>query len=81
MKEFNGLLKSEIKKAEAAANKFYGRKDCKVTSCGWGEVDGLGNVTVSCEICFGYEEPADHSVIVSVIGMDRRRSFAQVKTL
>lgn len=42
--------------------------------------DEWGNVTVTCDICFGYETLADYDVSVSVIGMDRRRSFARVKT-
>jgi uncharacterized membrane protein len=78
---FNGMMKSEIKKAETAANKFFGRNDCKVTgyyakpsdhSEGWYEIQ--------CEICFGYEERAEHDVIVSAMMFDRRRSFATVKT-
>lgn len=80
MKKFEGLLKSEIKKAEAAANKFFGCNDCKVTGYFHNGADEWGNVTVICEICFNYEERADHDVAVSVIGMDRRRSFAKVKT-
>ena len=80
MKKFEGLLKSEIKKAETAANKFFGRKDCKVTGYFHSGADEYGNATVICEICFNYEERADYDVSVSVIGMDRRRSFARIKT-
>lgn len=80
MKEFKGLLRSEIKKAETVANKFFGRNDCKVTGYGYGTADEWGNVTVTCEICFGYEVRANYDVSVFVIGMDRRRSFARVKT-
>lgn len=79
---FDNLKKSEIKKAEAAANKFFGRKDCKVTGysarlastefgCTWYDV--------RCEICFNYEERADYDVMVCVFMDDRRRSFAQVQ--
>lgn len=74
MKKFEGLLKSEIKKAETVANKFFGRKDCKVTGYFHNGADEWGTVTVICEICFDYD------VSVSVIGMDHRRSFAKVKT-
>ena len=35
---------------------------------------------VTCEICFHYEERADHDVLVPVFMGDRRRSFAVVKT-
>lgn len=80
MKKFEGLLKSEIKKAEAAANKFFGRNDCKVTGYFYSGSDEFGNASVICEICFNYEERADYDVSVSVIGVDRRRSSAKVKT-
>lgn len=80
MKEFKGLLKSEIKKAETAANKFFGRNDCKVTGYFHNGADEWGNVIVICEICFNYEKRADWDVSVFVIGMDRRCSFAKVKT-
>ena len=79
---FNGMMRSEIKKAETAANKFFGRKDCKVT----GYSAKLNNTEfgtwydVKCEICFNYEERADYDVLVSVFMDDRRRSFATVKT-
>lgn len=83
MKKFETLLRSEIKKAETAANKFFGTTNAKVTAytakpyldngCGdWYEV--------KCEICFGYEEIADYDVIINVFMPDRRRSFAAVKT-
>ena len=32
MREFKGLLKSEIKKAVKAANKFSGYNDCEITT-------------------------------------------------
>ena len=79
MKKLETLLKSEIKKAEAAANKFYGRTDCKVTAYGHSGPDELGFYEVSCEICFSYEEAADHSVTLFVFMPDRRRSFAKVR--
>lgn len=77
-KKFETLMKSEIKKAEAAANKFYGRTDCKVTgySSKPSEVNGFQDVL--CEICFNYEERADHDVFIAVCLWDRRRSFADI---
>lgn len=79
---FDRLLKSEIKKAETAANKFFNRKDCKVTgySAKLSNTDYGTWYNVTCEICFNYEERADYDVIISVFMDDRRRSFATVKT-
>lgn len=83
-KTFDTLKKSEIKKAEAAANKFFGRNDCKVTaySARPHEEELLADFyyEVTCEICFNYEEPADYSVIISAFLPDRRKSHATVKT-
>lgn len=81
-KTFETMMKSEIKKAEAAANKFFGRKDCKVTGYSARPAgDLLGHFyEVTCEICFNYEERADYDVVVSVFMADRRKSFAQVRT-
>lgn len=79
MKSLETLLKSEVKKAETVANKFYGRTDCKVTAWGSNGSDGWGWYEVSCEICFNYEEVADHSVTLFVFMPDRRRSFAKVR--
>lgn len=78
---FNGMMKSEIKKAETAANKFSGRKDCKVTaySAKLSSTEFGTWYDVNCEICFNYEEAAEFSVCVSVFMDDRRRSFATVK--
>ena len=55
---FDTMKKSEIKKAEAAANKFFGRKDCKVTgySAKLSTTDAGTWYDVTCEICFNYEE-------------------------
>lgn len=79
---FENMMKSEIKKAETAANKFFGRKDCKVTgySAKLSTTDAGTWYDVTCEICFNYEERADYDVSVSVCMNDRRRSFATVKT-
>lgn len=81
MKTFETLLKSEIKKAETAANKFSGRKDCKVTAYSSKKcsLDYGTWYDVVCEICYNYEEVADFSVQLYVFMDDRRRSFAKVK--
>lgn len=81
MKSFENLLPSEIKKAEKAANSFFGRTDCKVTGyfAKSRTSDGYGEwYDVQCEICFNYEERAERDVLVSVFMNDRRRSFATV---
>lgn len=84
MKEFKGLLKSEIKKAETAANKFFGTTNAKVTAysakrCMYEPIIGDW-YEVKCEICFDYENRADYDVVINVFMLDRRRSFAKVKT-
>lgn len=73
------MLKSEIKKAEAFANKKLGRNDCKVTGySSKHEADTVCGrwVRFTCEICFNYEERAP--IDVDILGFldDRRRSFA-----
>lgn len=82
MKKFEGLLKSEIKKAETAANKFFGRNDCKVTGyfARRSSTEFGTWYDVICEICFNYEERADYDVTIAVFMDDRRRSFARIKT-
>lgn len=78
---FENLKKSEIKKAESVANKFFGRNDCKVTgySAKKSNLEGCGDwYDVQCEICFNYEERADYDVMVFVFMDDRRRSFAKI---
>lgn len=82
MKEFKGLLKSEIKKAETAANKFYGVNNAKVTGYFVERAEHIRGewYEVKCEICFDYEKRADHDVIVIVAIRDRRCSSAKVKT-
>lgn len=82
---FEGMKKSEIKKAEAAANRYFGRKDCKVTGYfarpALDSTPGLEWYDIECEICFGYGgERAPHDVLVFAAMYDRRRSFATVKT-
>ena len=85
IKEFEGLLSSEIKKAEAAANKALGRKDCKVTGYFAKETHpfdfdpDLTFVDVRCEICYGYGgDRADVDIMLSVPMFDRRRTTARV---
>ena len=81
MKTFESLLKSEVKKAEVLANKFFNRKDCKVTGYSSKRNPDLPDFyDVTCEICFNYEERADYDVVISVFMPDRRRSFATMKT-
>lgn len=78
---FNGMMKSEIKKAETAANKFFGRNDCKVTGYYaklYSTDFGYTWYEVTCEICFDYEERAECDVVVRALMNDRRRSFATV---
>jgi len=76
MKKFEGLNKSEIKKAERLANVLNGSNDCKVTGCSWKSNDELGFIEVFCEICHNYNERADYDVTVEVMMDDRRRSYA-----
>ena len=81
MKRFENLLKSEIKKAENAANKFYGRKDCKVTgySAKRSNLEYGTWYMVRCEICFGYDGcRADNDAMVHVFMDDRRKSFSTI---
>lgn len=82
MKEFKGLLKSEVKKAERLANKLTGFKDCRVTAYS-SEVTHPFDfdpestwIQCICEICRDYEEPIDFSVNLSIPMRDRRKSFA-----
>ena len=81
MKKFENMLKSEVRKAEVAANKFFGRNDCKVTgySVRRCSLDYGTWYDVTCEICFNYEERAERDVVVHVFMDDRRRSYATVK--
>lgn len=84
MKKFENLLKSEIRKAEAAANKATGRTDCKVTGYFARETRPFDFdpdavfMDVRCEICYNYETRADVDVMLSIPMFDRRRSFATV---
>ncbi len=82
MKTFEKLLKSEIKKAEAAANKATGTKNCKVTGYSWQIVHpfdfdpDVEFVEAICEICHDYGRRADVDVRLDIPMSDRRRSAA-----
>jgi hypothetical protein len=71
MKQFEGLLNSEIKKAEKVSGG-------KVTSYSSNGANETGFVTVRCEICTGYGSDAERldDVYLSIYMPDRRRSFA-----
>lgn len=82
MKKIESLLKSEVKKAEAKANKALGVKNCKVTAYSIREVTcaGCGEwYEAICEICHDYEERAEIDIVINIMPFDRRRSFAVVK--
>lgn len=83
MKEFKGLLKSEVKKIETAANKATGFDNCKLTAYASSisrpfDFDPTAVfVDIHCEICRDYEEPVEGlDVTMSVPMFDRRRSKA-----
>lgn len=74
-KEFN-LKKSEIKKAEAFANKRTGKTDCRVTGYFVKNIDkDLGFKEIQLEICSNNMEDREDDVILQVCMWDRRRSF------
>lgn len=82
MKHFENLLRSEIKKAEAAANKALGVKNCKVTGYFARKAEDIGAgewYEVTCEICHDYETRADVDVVLHIPMFDRRRTWAMVK--
>lgn len=83
-KKFEGLLKSEIKKAENIANKHSGFSDCKVTGYFAKErrpfdfdLD-MVFVEVKCEICRNYEERCEFDVMLDIPMFDRRKTKARV---
>lgn len=84
MKKFEGLLKSEIKKAVKAANKYSGFNDCTVTGYSWTterpfEFDPEAVfVNVKCEICRNYEERCDFDVELIIPMFDRRKTTASI---
>jgi hypothetical protein len=79
---FNGLLKSEVAKAERVANKVTGFNDCKVTAYSSHEERSSYDprftwVEVDCEICRNYEDVVDGlKVHLSIPIFDRRRTKA-----
>lgn len=83
-REFKGLLRSEIRKAETLANKLLGADDCVVTAYGAnaGHKDKDGDnvfefVYADCEICHGYGgERADVAVTLTIPLFDRRMTTA-----
>lgn len=83
-KEFKGLLKSEIKKAEQYANKMSGYNDCKVT--GYSVKERTESdlfpefvwYKVVCEICRNYEERCDFDILLMIPMFDRRKTFANI---
>lgn len=74
MKQFESLLKSEIKKIEKYAQQRDG-KDSRLTGYGSSGADELGFVDVRCEICSNGMTEREQDVIFSVFMPDRRRSF------
>ena len=75
MKEFENLLKSEIKKVEKFAQKRDG-KDSRNTGYGAKSTpDELGFVKVTCEICSNDMRDREDDVILYVFMPDRRRSW------
>jgi hypothetical protein len=76
------LKKSEIKRAEAAANKYLGRKDCRVTGYFSQKSPDIGAgewYDVTCEICINnMQERAEIDVKIDAYMSDRRRSIVRV---
>lgn len=77
-KEFRGLLKSEIKKAEKLANKITGFSDCKITGYSSVKSNQFGEcwIDCKCEICRNYEERVDIDIMLVIPMFDRRMSWA-----
>ena len=82
MKEFKGLLKSEIKKIEKLANKVNKVNDCKVTGYSYTITHPFDfdpeSTFIECnsEIMRGYEEPVEYSINLTIPLFDRRKSYA-----
>lgn len=77
-KEFKGLLRSEIKKAENLANKITGFSDCKITGYSSVESNKFEEcwIECECEICRNYEERVDIDIMLVIPMFDRRMSWA-----
>lgn len=75
MKNFEGLLKSEIKKAESLATK-QNHTITKMTGCHYNLTnDDYGFIDVTCEMCSNDMETREKDVVVHVCLWDRRKSF------
>ncbi len=75
MKNFEGLLKSEIKKINKFAQK-RDKKDSCITGYGYNSnPDELGFIEVTCEICSNGMSDREDDIIFEVFMPDRRRSF------
>lgn len=83
-KTFEGLLQSEIRKAENAANKATGTRNCKLTGYTSKVVHPFDFdpeatfVEVICEICHDCERRASVDVRLDIPMFDRRRTVATV---
>lgn len=78
MKEFTGLLKSEIRKIEKFAQK-RDSKDSQLTGYSYTQgTDELGFLTVTCEICSKGMTHREENVVLNVYMPDRRRSFVSL---
>lgn len=83
-KKFEGLLISEIKKAEKLANKHSGFDDCKITGYSSKTVrpidfdQSIIFIEVTCEICRNYEQRCDFDILLDIPMFDRRRTTAKV---
>lgn len=78
MKEFKGLLISEVKKAEKLANKVTGFDDCKVTGYSPVERNEFCEcwIDCKCEICRNYKDRVDIDIMLVIPMFDRRMSWA-----
>ena len=75
MKNFEGLLRSEIKKVNSYARK-RDNKDSQITGYAYNRVpDELGWIRVKCEICSNDMEDREDDLFLNVFMEDRRRSF------
>lgn len=76
-KRFEGLKRSEIKKAERLANRVNHCNDCRVSGYSAQIDPEFENMyTIQCEICHNYEDRANHDVYLQIPMWDRRRTWA-----
>lgn len=79
MKNFEGLLKSEIKKAERLATRANNGVATKMTGCHYSLAEeNYGFIDVTCEMCSNDMEVREKDVVVHVCLFDRRRSFVTI---